>query len=248
MSNLNLEKMQEKGQKFLSELADIIESYELNITSFQNEYPLYKKCKIKDQVTQAEWSTYIPKVANDAYFGGYSWGEQSLGGEAVETETEYKDDIEYTVSEQLSAALNNMPNVSEVLDDYIAPNVPAESVGKCNAVIQQNYTNALRTTMEKLKYNRSALFALMENIQIDQEVINETIDSTNAIIQNLETEIFPIKQKLQALYGGDLTSVGMLTDATYLYNQQLTGTCLIGILTAAAGVGIFLNWKSMRTN
>ena len=159
MPNINLEKMKEKGQMFLSELADIIESYELNIASFQKEYPLYKKCKIKGQVARAEEYTYIPKVANDAYFGGDFWGQQSLAGEDVETETEYKDVIEDNVAQQLRNALNNIPNASEVLDDYMGPNVQPDKLEPCNAVTQNNYIDALTTTMGKLK-NTDLLYLL----------------------------------------------------------------------------------------
>ena len=248
MSNLNLEKMQKKGQKFLSELADIIEDYDSAMTSFQNAYPPYKKCKIMQRVSQAEATTYIPKVANDAYFDGDSWGKQSLanvdGG--VETKTAYEDEIKDTEASRL---LQNTPFASQALDEYFASNSSSalKKIPPCTQPLWM-LTGNLADATTSLTQLQSTLFQLMEYIEFEQEVVNDTITSTNVIIQNLEAAILPIKKKLQALYGGDLTSVGMLTEANYLYNQQLTGTCLIGVLTAAAGVGIFLNWKSMRTN
>ena len=127
-------------------------------------------------------------------------------------------------------------------------NINTNPVGnKVNGTTVDEANAAFNNTTQNIQFIIDELLNISTNIDKDFQKVTTNTVSLNNKINDLEEKIKPYKKNIEKLKSGVATSEGMLHDAQLIYNERLTSTCLLGVLTVGSIVAIYKNWRSMKT-
>ena len=118
---------------------------------------------------------------------------------------------------------------------------------KVNGTTADEAKTAFDNTTQNINFTKDELLNISNNIDKDFQKVTANTVSLNNKINDLEEKIKPYKKRIKKLKSSVATSEGMLHDAELIYNERLTSTCLLGILTVGSIVAIYKNWRSMKT-
>lgn len=107
--------------------------------------------------------------------------------------------------------------------------------------------SSVDSTVQNIEFVKEEVLNINSKVEEDFQKLNLNIINLNKKINDLEKKIKPLKKKILNLKSGVATSEGMLDDAQLIYNERITATCLLGILTVGSVVAIYKNWRSMKT-